>query len=184
MQPGSTRKFLGQTGCQCNCPGSYSLVTRWLAGVQPAGPASRSPGGLQPGGFAQRFTCPHLLGGRVSAAGAAGTPTGGSFVLLAGCLCAVSAPFCSWRSFFLRWRLDGCHLGNVELGGGVFWITSRGFAGWASVSTCFWADPDISLAWSFPASFSDCLPVCLLPLRFLFTVVHSSCDSGTAHVFE
>ena len=38
--------------------------------MKPAGPASKSPGKLQPAGSVQRFTCSHLLGGRFSAAGA------------------------------------------------------------------------------------------------------------------
>ena len=103
-------------------------------GLQPAGPASGAPSGLQPGGSVQSFTCFHLLGAKVSAAGMTGTST----VLLTVCLCTISISFCSWRSIFLRWRRDGCLLGGVEAGSEVFWITSRVSAPWASVSTCCW----------------------------------------------
>ena len=128
----------------------------------------------------QRFTCSHLLGSRFSAEGAAGTSTGGFSVSLADGLCAVTAPFCSWRNLFLSWRLDGCLLEYMELGDSIFWNASRSFAGWASVFIGCGTDPGLSLACSFPVSFSDCLPVCLMPLSFLFTVVHSSCQSRNA----
>ena len=141
------------------------VVTPWspggLAGVQSAGPAKRFLGGLQPGGSEKRFTCSHIMGGRVSAAGAACTSTGGSSVLLTGFLCAVSAPFCSCRSLFLHWHLDVCLLEDMGLGDSAVWNASRGSAGWISVSTGCRTDSGLSLVCSFPVSFLDCPPVCL-----------------------
>ena len=90
------------------------LVTRWLpvgpAVVHPAGPVGGVPGGLQPTESVRRFTCYHLLGGRVSAAGAASTSTGVFSVFLAGGLCTLSVSLWFWRSLFLRWHLEGCRL--------------------------------------------------------------------------
>ena len=88
--------------------------------MQPAGPASGPPSGLQPVDSVRRSTCSYLLGGRVSATGATGTSAKELSILLAGCLCMVSVPSCLMRFIFLRWRLDGCLLGDIGWGGGAF----------------------------------------------------------------
>ena len=105
MQPVSTKKlrFFPVTLSGTNRLPMY--VTAWVvtcwslgrpAGVQPAGSVSRFTGGLQPVESTQRLICSHLLDGTVSAPGAAGAYTGGFSVLLTGCLCTISTPFCSW----------------------------------------------------------------------------------------
>ena len=87
------------------------MVTRWFsdssADVRPVGPAGGPTDGLQSADSVRRSTRFHLLGGRVSVTGTAGTSTGGLPVSLAGCLC-VTQISCSLMRFILqRWCLDG-----------------------------------------------------------------------------
>ena len=60
----------------------------------------------------------------------------------------------------------------------------RSSTSWVSVSDCCGSALDSALARLSPASFSDCLPACPLPLRFLFTTVYLSCPSDSADICE